>query len=389
MSQPARTAVEASVAELRRKQSEHPFWRNRLLRAFSAGWLTIDDIRFVFSQYSLYSRNFTRFVAGVMANCENDLFRAQLSENLWEEGGGAAPEKRHAELFRTFLREGLGVGDPNQIEFRDFTRHYVREYLVSCLRASPVEGSAFLSLGTEGIVARMYEVFVEGLHHAGIEDRHLEFFYLHMQCDDHHAQTLEDMMVSYSDERGWYETCLHQMNHALDLRMSFFESIFDAIQQRRVQTILERIQDRTSLVGEPSAPHSMTAESGEALYANEIERLNVKFSVTRLPCAAEVLDPRVVRIAPGKFNEKHKHAHETLFYVIEGRGRVLVDEVPVAVKAGDCVFVPRWALHQSQNEGEGELVLLAVTDFGLTGKAFMGNYDKTARLRSSTSIKGS
>lgn len=42
---------------------------------------------------------------------------------------------------------------------------------------------------------------------------------------------------------------------------------------------------------------------------------------TRL-IAAEILEPRMVRIPPGKFTETHKHAHETLIHVLEGTGQV-------------------------------------------------------------------
>jgi pyrroloquinoline-quinone synthase len=142
------------IAELKRAEAAHPFWQNRLLAGFASGAFKREDLRYVFSQYHLYSRNFTRFIAAAMANCESDLFRAELSENLWEEGGGSEPERRHAQIFRNFLRRSLNV-DPEAIEYAPYTRHFVREYLVQCLRSDPMAASAFLSLGTEGIVARL------------------------------------------------------------------------------------------------------------------------------------------------------------------------------------------------------------------------------------------
>ena len=36
---------------------------------------------------------------------------------------------------------------------------------------------------------------------------------------------------------------------------------------------------------------------------------------------------------------------------------------------GESVFVPRWEIHQSQNIGEGDLIIYAITDFYLTGSA--------------------
>lgn len=372
--------IAVAVADLRRKQAEHPFWENRLFEAITRGWLTREDMKYVFSQYYCYSRNFTRYIAAVMANCDNDLFRSQLSENLWEEGGATEPEKRHSQIFRNFLRDSFQINEPERIEFAEFTRFFMREYLVYCLRSTPSQGAAFLSLGTEGIVARMYEIFLEGLHKVGCTDEQLEFFFIHIQCDDGHAETLENMMTSYVNEAGWYETCLEAMHHALTLRAQFFENIFATLQHRRVQSVLDRIQAKRSL-GENKKATVLEEPTGVPLYTNKIERLNVDFSVQRLEAGAEVLDPRMVRIPPGKFNEKHKHAHETIFYVIEGTGRVLVDEAAIEIKPGDVVFAPRWTLHQAQNTGPTEMRILAVTDFGLTGKAFMGDYEKTARLR--------
>ena len=58
--------VEQELAKLRVLQAEHPFWHNPLLQAFQHGALSRDDLEYVFSQYHLYSKNFTRFVAAVM-----------------------------------------------------------------------------------------------------------------------------------------------------------------------------------------------------------------------------------------------------------------------------------------------------------------------------------
>jgi mannose-6-phosphate isomerase-like protein (cupin superfamily) len=86
-----------------------------------------------------------------------------------------------------------------------------------------------------------------------------------------------------------------------------------------------------------------------------------------------VLDPRMVRIPAGKFNEKHKHAHETLIHILDGTGQVLVDDRVFPVRCGDTVLVPRWALHQTQNLGSTELRFLAVTDFNFSRRAYLGD----------------
>src|SRR5262249_42530271 len=106
---------------------------------------------------------------------------------------------------------------------------------------------------------------------------------------------------------------------------------------------------------------------------NEVAKLNIKFTVERLPLHAEVLDPRMVRIPAGKFNEKHKHAHETLIHVLEGSGQVVIDDRALAVAAGDSGLGPRWAMHQTQNLGPAEMRVLAVTDFPVSQPARVGD----------------
>jgi pyrroloquinoline quinone (PQQ) biosynthesis protein C/quercetin dioxygenase-like cupin family protein len=368
-------SVEQQLGLLRRRQNEHALWQSPLLDGFSHGRFSRGDLQYIFSQYHHYSRNFTRYIAAVMANCENDLFRARLSENLWDEGGGCEPARRHAEIFRSFLRRSLGIEHPDAVECAPFTYHFVRAYLDMCQRTDPVAGVAFLSLGTEGIVARMYQIMLTGLRSAGIPDAELEFFHIHISCDDDHARTLEDMMTSYASEPHWFDTCVAAMTRALDLRAEFFANIFAALQHRRLSAILARMHGHDSLAnGLPdSALHHRPADKTESLYANHVDKLNIQFTVERLPLSAEVLDPRIVRIPPGKFNEKHKHAHETLIHILQGIGRVLVDDRAIAVQPGDSVLVPRWSLHQTQNLGRIEMRFLAVTDFRLSQRAYVGD----------------
>lgn len=365
-----------ALERLRKMQIEHPFWNNRLFRACKGGHLIREDFQFIFSQYYLYSKNFTRYLAALMAKSNSDFHRARLSENLWEEGGGMEPDKRHAELFRRFLKDGLSI-NIGEIEFLDSTRYFVREYLDFCLDSHPMNGSSFLSLGTEGIVARMYEIFVEGMLKANIDDDLLQFFHIHMECDDEHAATLEDMMLSYSNEPDWYNSCLRSMDWALTLRNGFFENLYDGLLQKRLQDVVKKIQSHRSLAEFQSTSdlYWNDEKSSIPMYSNVNSRLNIEFDVQRLPFRTETLDPRLLKIPPGKNNEKHRHAHETVFHVMQGTGKVFVDDKPIEVKAGDVIFVPRWCMHQSHNTGDTEMVVLAITDFGLTSKAYLGDHE--------------
>ena len=367
-------AIERQLAALRELQRRHAFWDCGLLAGFAQGALSRDDLRYVFSQYHLYTSSFTRFIAAVMASCESDRYRAALSQNLWEEGGGCEPERRHAQLFRNFLTRSLGL-DVERIAYAPATQLFVRDYLDQSLHLEPMAAAAFLAIGTEGIVSRMYEIMRNGLRRAQIPDAELEFFDIHIACDDDHAITLENLMVSYADRPGWFDACATGLTRALDLRTRFFDSLLDALQNARLAPMLRRMQDRQSLARGLSDADVCHRPGGDtvAMYANEVEKLNIQFTVERLPLAAEVLDPRMVRIPAGKFNEKHRHAHETLIHILEGTGQVVIDERALPVRGGDTVLVPRWAMHQTQNLGTTEMRFLAVTDFNLSQRAFLGD----------------
>ncbi|MDX2093368.1 MAG: iron-containing redox enzyme family protein [Kofleriaceae bacterium] len=373
---PSSTTTDEQLAQLHFLRDHHPIWENHLFQAFRNGSLNKRDMQYIFSQYQLYSRSFTRFISAVMATCDSDLYRARLSENLWEEGGGCDPAKRHAEIFRSFLRVALDIERPEDVEPAPYTQFFVREYLAFCLAGDPLAGSAFLSLGTESIVPRMYEIFVKGLQSSGIRNEDLEFFHLHIACDDDHARTLEEMMLSYAHEPRWFETCVRAMNRALDLRLDFFEHLAAELQRRRLDVTVARINDGVSLsplVARATDIRHRADAAAPALYQHRDDAQNIEFAVSRIPLVAEVLDPRRVVIPAGRSNERHRHAHETFFYILEGTGRVEVDAQAVEIAAGDSVLVPRWALHQTTNTGTTPLVFIAITDYQLTKQAYIGD----------------
>jgi quercetin dioxygenase-like cupin family protein len=153
---------------------------------------------------------------------------------------------------------------------------------------------------------------------------------------------------------------------------------------KELDQLVATTKARTALGSELPGPWTRDALApGPTVYANQNERLNIDFTVERLGFPEiQTLDPRVVRIAPGRNNERHKHAHETLFVILEGEGEVLVGKIWGKVKKGDVAFVPRWIFHQTKNTSTtADLVVLAITDFGFTS-AVLGDYDQRTRLAS-------
>lgn len=147
--------------------------------------------------------------------------------------------------------------------------------------------------------------------------------------------------------------------------------------------LIDRVADRKSKIYDLKNDNFVfrSDETAASLYQNKNEKLNIDFSVTKINfCDIQAMDPRIVTVSPSSNNELHKHAHESIFYIIKGSGEVVVGKDVISVKAGDIAFVPRWIFHQSRNTSETEdLVILAITDFGLTS-AVLGDYDKRTRL---------
>jgi mannose-6-phosphate isomerase-like protein (cupin superfamily) len=160
--------------------------------------------------------------------------------------------------------------------------------------------------------------------------------------------------------------------------------LYHDFQTVRLGALTEKINEQKSLTHVQEGKElisTISASNLEALYNNKVDQLNIDFNVFRLPFALEVLDARLVIVKPGKTNEMHRHAHETVFVFLQGQGKVIVDQYENEVEPGTFAVIPRWCVHQSVNLGEEELIFLAIADFGLTGKSFMGNYLHSARLK--------
>jgi mannose-6-phosphate isomerase-like protein (cupin superfamily) len=382
------SAAEPAIEELHARLASHSLWNNRLLRACRRGVLTREDFALIFSQYALFTRSAPRFFHALVAQCESETWCTRLTQVLWEEVGVQPPERRPAALFRRLLKDGLGV-DAESIRFHDSTRYFVRECLDVCMHSPPGVASAFLALGLEAPIPRLYSVFADGLRQAGVLERHLDFFHRRMGADSARASVLEELVRSHAKEPGWFDRCLHALERALELQDHFLESLFEAVHHQRLGPLLERIQARLPLAPERPDPRTvhLSGQSGmDPFYRHAHEPQGIDFTVERVPFPAEVLETALVRVAPGHRSEPREHAHEVLLAVLSGTGRMHVRGTEVEVKPGDAVFVPRWASHHAHATGPEPLVLLTVTDHGLTRRAHEEEVLRAARLKLATGV---
>jgi len=59
--------------------------------------------------------------------------------------------------------------------------------------------------------------------------------------------------------------------------------------------------------------------------------------------------PVMQKLRPGGFAGQHRHFFEAVFYVLQGRGYEIHDNVRYEWEAGDCMAVPTYAIHQHFN----------------------------------------
>jgi quercetin dioxygenase-like cupin family protein len=67
---------------------------------------------------------------------------------------------------------------------------------------------------------------------------------------------------------------------------------------------------------------------------------------------APVFSLRVIEVAPGGHTPDHTHPFEHENYILEGTGRVRIEESWHDLRPGDVVFVPPGIPHTYQNAGD-------------------------------------
>jgi mannose-6-phosphate isomerase-like protein (cupin superfamily) len=63
----------------------------------------------------------------------------------------------------------------------------------------------------------------------------------------------------------------------------------------------------------------------------------------------------------GRAVGRHYHtATEELYYILEGTGEMTIDDETCAVRAGDCIFIPRLSTHTLRNTSADVMRLLLI-----------------------------
>lgn len=80
---------------------------------------------------------------------------------------------------------------------------------------------------------------------------------------------------------------------------------------------------------------------------------------------ARTLSLSIGDLEPGQFTSNHRHAYESLIYVIEGAGYSIVEGERVEWKSGDAIYVPPWNWHQHYAASDSKARYITATNLPL------------------------
>lgn len=144
-------------------------------------------------QHHIYSRCFTRFLAALLANIDDDDHRLALTQNLFDEMGlGDAGTLPHSKLYRNMMDNMGLIPCTNPLPS---TQHLVDTMFDCCKSPNYMVALGALCLGAEGIVPFLYQKIVDGFLSVGESLSTLQFFTLHIECDDGHAETMNEIIT--------------------------------------------------------------------------------------------------------------------------------------------------------------------------------------------------
>ncbi len=134
------------------------------------------------------------------------------------------------------------------------------------------------------------------------------------------------------------------------------------------ETFVDTSRNRDSLAPSPSrfpaedCVHRAITMTGAPAADFSRERGHPVYAV-RLPSNTVSLSIGVLE--PGSATSNHRHAYESLIYVIEGRGYTITEGRRYDWKAGDAVYVPPWCWHQHFASAEERAQYITATNLPL------------------------
>jgi pyrroloquinoline-quinone synthase len=201
----------------------HPF-----LQRCSNGTITRQELNNFLIQQGRYSQYFTRYLCALIANLENSQDVRRLLENLAEESGyDDESRKPHSQIYAEMMSD-LGV-DGSQVATLPETQFLIDSMFMLCRQRDSVSGLAAICLGAEAIVPSLYTCLVQGFVSQGVAKEKLDFFTIHIECDDGHADTMFDMLAERIQLNTTNIAAIQAGEIIINARLRMFDALLEKV----------------------------------------------------------------------------------------------------------------------------------------------------------------
>ena len=188
---------------------KHPFYL-----AWTRGELSKEALADYARQYYHHVAAFPTYLSAVHANCDDQVTRKQLLNNLIDEEAGSP---NHPELWLQFA-EGLGVSacDVRNTAKEPETKKLIETFRSTCGDGSTAQGLAAL-YAYESQIPEICESKIDGLkkHYGFTDPKHYEYFSVHIEADREHSAAERKMLREHLGDQN-FESVKASVNRVLD-----------------------------------------------------------------------------------------------------------------------------------------------------------------------------
>jgi pyrroloquinoline-quinone synthase len=219
--------LQIASAKLTDRVLRHPF-----LAGCANGTVTLDQLRSFLVQHGKYARYFTRYLCALISQLDEGDDVLRLAENLTEElGCGADAEMRtpHSRIYADMLKD-FGI-DLDAHPINPETQNLIDTMFMLCRQPRGTAGLGAMCLGAEGLVPAVYTRIIEGFRNRDVDLQRLEFFSIHIECDDGHAATMYEILARQTETSPSCRiTALNAGEIAVSARLRFFDALMKRVQ---------------------------------------------------------------------------------------------------------------------------------------------------------------
>jgi pyrroloquinoline-quinone synthase len=188
---------------------KHPFYL-----AWTRGELSKAALADYARQYYHHVAAFPTYLSAVHANCDDQVTRKQLLNNLIDEEAGSP---NHPELWLQFA-EGLGfsASDVRNTARESETKKLIETFRSACGEGSTAQGLAAL-YAYESQIPEICESKIDGLkkHYGFTDPKPYEYFSVHIDADREHSAAEREMLRAHVGDQN-FESVKASVNRVLD-----------------------------------------------------------------------------------------------------------------------------------------------------------------------------